>query len=38
MYDALGMLADMPGLGHHHDELPDPALRVWSVKIVSYHL
>jgi toxin ParE1/3/4 len=27
-------LAEMPGMGHHRPDLPDPALRAW--KVYSY--
>ena len=25
------LVAEMPGIGHHRDDLPDPSLRVWTV-------
>ena len=34
--DALTRLGDMPGIGHHHPDLEDPNLRVWTVH--SWHV
>ncbi|MDQ3441052.1 MAG: type II toxin-antitoxin system RelE/ParE family toxin [Planctomycetota bacterium] len=25
------LAAEMPGIGHHREDLPDPSLRVWTV-------
>lgn len=40
LHEAVELLASIPGMGHHRDDVPDPRYRFWSVGnyVIAYRV